>query len=46
MMWRLQHFVMTNKNILVHALNSSEVLQELTAKSLLKQTAHNILLAF
>jgi len=46
MVQRLQHFVMTNKDVLVHALNSGKILQELTEKSLLKQPAQYILWVF
>lgn len=46
MVRRLQHFVMTNKDVLVHALNSCKILQELTDKSLRKQPAHHMLWAF
>jgi hypothetical protein len=43
MVRKLQCFVMTNKDVLVHALIIGKILQELTEQSLLKQPTQNIL---
>jgi hypothetical protein len=46
MVLNLWHFIMTTKDILDHVMDSSEILQELTKKSLLKQVVQKKCLTF